>query len=264
MKRKFLKISLLLMLSLHIYALPAWGSKNHKITTIVLDPGHGGIDSGALGKFSKEKDISLSVTLKLGKLIKSKYKNVNVIYTRSTDKTVPLHQRANLSNKSKADLLLSIHCNACTNKQANGIETITMSLKHYNRKTSTLAARENSVIKLEKNYKEIYKNFNIDSQEFNILNSLVKMSTNYRSIEIARNVQNELVSRTKKKSRGIKQENLLLLYMINAPSVLIEIGFLTNPEEENYLNSKQGQDTIALAILEGIAKYKDKLEKNDS
>jgi N-acetylmuramoyl-L-alanine amidase len=258
---KALVTSLLFITLAHNKALPKTQSEGHKISTIVLDPGHGGIDSGALGEFSKEKDIALSVALKLGKLIKARYKNIEVIYTRSTDKTVPLHQRATLSNNSKADLLLSIHCNACTDKRANGIETITMSLKHYNKRTSRLASRENSVIRLEKNYKKIYKNFNINSQEFNILNSLLNMSTSYRSIEIAQSVQNELVNKTKKRSRGVKQDSLILLYMINAPSVLVEIGFLTNPTEEKYLNSKKGQDEIATAILDGIVKYKTKVEE---
>lgn len=221
--------------------------------TVVLDAGHGGHDSGCLGKKHKEKDIALSITLKVGEMLTKTLPQVKVIYTRTEDRFVELHKRTDIANKAKADLFVSIHCNAHTNPSIYGTETYVMGL-HKNEDNLRVAMRENAVILKEENYMENYGNFDPTSPEAYIIFNLYQSAFLKSSIELAHTVERNLTN-IGRYSRGVKQAGFLVLYRAAMPSVLIETGFLTNPEEEEYLASSEGQQAIARAIAEAIAEY---------
>lgn len=236
-------------------------TSHHSIRKIVIDAGHGGQDSGALGKFSKEKDITLQVARQVGKLIEQHMKPVKVIYTRHKDTFVALHERARIANKNKADLFISIHCNADADRRGHGTETFTMGL-HTAPSNLDLMKRENGVIRMEKQQAKHYAGFNPNAPESHILFSLYQHAYNTNSLYLAQHIESALKTQLGRKSRGVKQAGFLVLWKTAAPSVLIEIGFITHPEEEKYLNQPAGQNQIARAIFEGLKQYKQHVEQH--
>lgn len=252
---KFLKILILYI----IFATNSFAQNNNSITGIkkvVIDPGHGGIDPGALGKFSKEKDIVLSVALKLGNLIKKNYPELEVIYTRTTDEFIPLYQRAEIANQNKANLFISIHCNStASSKNSYGVETWVLG-ESKAEENFEVAKKENSVILLEKDYTTRYEGFDPNSPESYILLSVMQRAHLKNSIQMAQYIQDNIKNNTNLYDRSVKQAGFLVLAKTAMPSVLVEIGFISNPEEEKYLNSEKGQDEIALSIFEAFKKYK--------
>jgi N-acetylmuramoyl-L-alanine amidase len=238
-----------------------WASdgSNQKISTIVIDPGHGGKDPGALGKIAKEKDIVLSIGFKLGELINKHYQDIEVIYTRDSDIFVPLFKRAEIANKNKADLFISIHANATKNTRVKGSETFAMGL-HKSDNNLEVAKRENAAILLEENYEERYEGFNPKSAESYIIFSLLQNTYLDQSLNFASYVQDKFKQEAQRYNRGVKQAGFLVLWKTSMPSVLIETGFISNPQEEKYLISEQGQNDIALSIFNAFTNYKKAIE----
>ncbi len=233
----------------------------NKIKKVVLDAGHGGKDSGALGSKSKEKDVVLNLILRLGKEIERMHPDIEVIYTRKTDKFIELHERANIANKANADLFISIHCNAAGNTKACGSETFVLGL-HRNDDNLQVAKRENGAILLEENYKDNYDGFDPNSEVSHIILNMYQNAYLDRSLAFASSLETNLVTKNKTKSRGVKQAGFLVLRNTYMPSVLFEAGFLTNLEEERYLNSPEGQTKIIRSFIEAFEDYKNKVEDN--
>ena len=234
-------------------------STNFNVQKIVIDAGHGGHDPGCLGSSSQEKHICLGVALKLGKLIKAYFPSVNVIYTRDKDVFVKLHERANIANRNKADLFISIHANSAQNKSAYGTETYVMGTKYTDRNLE-LSKRENSVIFMEKDYKKNYDGYDPNSPLTNILMGLYQQEYLQSSINFATKVEHQFKTRNNRHSRGVRQRVLLVMYRTTMPSVLIELGFLTNKSEEELLKDKVGQSETAAAIFRAFAEYKLEME----
>ncbi|MBK21152.1 MAG: hypothetical protein CMP63_02375 [Flavobacteriales bacterium] len=234
-------------------------SKKFDVKTIVIDAGHGGHDPGCLGSSSQEKHICLSVALKLGKLINAYFPDVNVIYTRDKDVFVKLHERANIANRNKADLFISIHANSAQNKSAYGTETYVMGTKYTDRNLE-LSKRENSVIFMEKDYEKNYDGYDPNSPLTNILMGLYQQEYLQSSINFATKVEHQFKTRNNRHSRGVRQRVLLVMYRTTMPSVLIELGFLTNKSEEALLKDKVGQAETAAAIFRAFAEYKREMQ----
>lgn len=232
---------------------------NFRITKVVIDPGHGGKDPGAVGSFSYEKDIVLAIALKLGEYIETNFNDVQVIYTRKTDVFVPLDQRAAIANKHKADLFISLHINANISKRVFGTETYVMGL-HATGRNFEVAKRENSVIVYENDYSTKYEGFDPQSPESYIVFSLMLNTYLDQSLVFASKVQEQFTKEAKRFDLGVKQAGFLVLCNTTMPSVLIEAGFISNNEEEKYLNSEQGQTEIAQAIFNAFAGYKNSVE----
>jgi N-acetylmuramoyl-L-alanine amidase len=229
-----------------------------KTYTIVLDAGHGGTDPGNIGNGYREKNIALKTALEVGRIIGAK-KNVRIVYTRKTDDFVDLWKRGNIANDVKADLFVSIHCDAHTSS-AYGAGTFVLGL-HANKRNFDVAKRENSVIRLEKNYEQNYK-YNPNSPESIIGLSLLQEENLEQSLLLASSIQNNFIKKNKRKNRGVKQAGFVVLYQTTMPSVLIELGFLTNKTEGRYLNSKKGQQAMAKSIASSISVYIDQLKLN--
>jgi N-acetylmuramoyl-L-alanine amidase len=228
---------------------------DYKVNVVVIDAGHGGKDSGTLGKKSKEKDVALSIALKLGHYIETNLPDVKVVYTRKDDTYPELDERAAIANKHKADLFISIHANANPNVKAFGTETFVMGLTKE-QKNFDVAKRENSVIMLDENYKERYEGFDPESPESYILFSLTQSAYQESSLSFAHKVENQFKNRVGRSSRGVKQAPFWVLWSTAMPSVLIETGFLSNTEEEKYLTSEKGQELLASGIYRAFKEYK--------
>ncbi len=229
------------------------------VQVVVLDAGHGGKDPGALGKKSREKDIVLPITLKVGKYIEENFKDVKVIYTRTTDEFIELHKRADIANSNKADLFISIHANASKQTNAYGTETFVLGTAH-NEKNLEVVMTENSVIELEEDYSSNYEGFDPNSVESYIAFSLMQSTYLLQSLEFASFVQDQFRERVKRYDRGVKQHLLVVLWKTTMPSVLIETGFITNATEEKYLMSEDGQTYLASAIFRAFKEYKEEIE----
>ncbi len=236
-------------------------NEKYSLKTVVIDAGHGGKDSGALGRKSKEKDIVLSIALKLGTYIEENLPDVKVIYTRTTDEFIPLDERADIANKNKADLFISIHCNGNKDSRAYGTETYAMGL-HKTDGNLEVAKMENSAILLEDDYTTKYEGFDPTSAESYIMFSFLANTFLSQSLNYAAFIENEFKTRALRKSRGVKQAGFLVLWKTTMPSVLIETGFLTNSREERYLSSTEGQEYIASAIYRAFKSYKSSIEEN--
>lgn len=221
---------------------------------VVLDAGHGGHDTGAIGKHSKEKDIVLSITKKVGEYINANIPGTKVIYTRDDDFFVPLDQRAAIANKNNADLFVSIHANSNKNSKPYGTETYAMGL-HKSQGNLDVAQKENSVIVLEQDYNTKYEGFDPSSAESYIIFSLMQNVYLDKSLKLASMVQDEFRDKAKRYDRGVKQAGFLVLWHTKMPSILIETGFISNEEEEKYLMSKDGQDYLASAIYRAVKGY---------
>jgi len=229
-------------------------AKAQKPFIVVLDPGHGGKDPGCVGAISKEKDINLSVTLQLGELIEKNYKDVKVIYTRKTDKFIALDERANIANRNKADLFISIHVNAAKRGNASGTETYAIGLAS-SAENLDVAMRENSAILMEDDYKQKYEGFDPNSTESYIIFELMNNKHLEQSLLLASLIEKSFV-RSKRESRGVRQAGFLVLRKTSMASVLIEMGFLSNRTEERFLVTDNGKTTIARSIYRAFADYK--------
>jgi len=232
----------------------------NKVKIVVIDAGHGGHDVGCSSAGVYEKDIALSIALKLGEIIKENLDDVKVIYTRDDDNFKELWERASQANKEAADVFLSVHCNANNNANAYGTETYVMGLHKQNSNLSVVAERENSSILLEENYEEKYDGFDPTSQESHILFSLYQNENQDLSLLLASKVEDQFKNRVQRRSRGVKQAGFVVLWKTAMPSVLIETGFLTNPTERNYLSSDLGQVYIASGIYRALKEYKLNIE----
>jgi len=230
------------------------------VNTIVIDAGHGGHDGGCQGTHSQEKHIALAIALKLGKYIEDNFKDVKVIYTRTTDVYLKLWERAAIANKANADLFICVHANANDNKQAIGTETFVMGL-HKSEANLNVAKRENSSILLEEDYKTQYSDFDPNSPESYIVLTLRQNAFIDQSLNFAAKIQEQFTEKVGRKDRGVKQAGFLVLHQTNMPSVLIETGFLTNIEEENFLASNLGQDYMASAVFRAFRDYKLEIEQ---
>ena len=231
----------------------------YKIKVVVIDAGHGGHDPGALGKHAKEKDIALAIALKTGKYIEDNFKDVKVIYTRKTDVFIKLWRRAQIANENHADLFISIHCNANDNPKPHGTETWIMGL-HKSKANLAVAQKENAAILLEKDHEEKYNNFNPNSPKSYIAFSLYQSAFRDQSIDFATKVESEFKNRAKRYDRGVKEAGFLVLWKTAMTSVLIETGFVSNPNEEKYLMSESGQNNLASSIYRAFKAYKKEME----
>lgn len=258
MQKIWIAMAMVFLLALSANVADAQGKK---LNVVVIDAGHGGKDPGAIGKTAKEKDIVLSVVLKLGNLIKKNYPNVKVIYTRDKDVFVELGERANIANRNNADLFISVHVNSVDGSpSSHGTETFVMGL-HKNDANLAVAKRENSVILQEDNYSSKYDGFDPNDPESNIIFSLFQNAYSDQSLLLAASVEEEFKT-LKRYDRGVKQAGFLVLWKTAMPSILTEIGFISNPEEEQYLKSDAGQTEIAISIYNAFAKYKSQYDNS--
>ncbi len=236
----------------------------NKRFTLVIDPGHGGHDAGALGAISKEKNINLAVALRFGKYVEQNLPEVRVIYTRKTDVFIPLNERANIANRANADLFISVHTNALpAGKVARGFETYTLGM-HRAKDNLDVAMRENSVISMEKDYQQRYQGFDPRSSESYIIFEFIQGKNMERSVELARMIQRGVCDGANRPDKGVHQAGFLVLRETSMPGCLIELGFITTPDEERLLNNDSRVDDIARGIYEAFAKYKTKYDKSVS
>ncbi len=265
MKSRF---ALLLFLFTYIYAPVFAGRKNttnltdtsYTIKKVVIDAGHGGKDPGCSGKSSQEKNVTLKIALLVGKKIKNAFPNIEIVYTRDKDIFIPLDERANIANRQKADLFISIHCNFVpANTKHSGSETYVLGLDR-SRENLEVAKRENAAIFLEDDYKKRYRGYDFNSPESDILVSAVQSSYMERSMQMAGLVEKHLKNDADRRSHGVKQAGFLVLRETSMPSILVETGFLSSRAEEEFLTSAEGQNLEAQAIFDAFSDYKDGVE----
>lgn len=253
-QRNKLKFGILLVAFLAPMLL--FAQRGEKITTVVIDAGHGGKDPGALGSFTKEKDINLTVALLTGDYIKKNCPDVTVIYTRDSDVLVPLDERAAIANRNNADIFISIHCNSVgKSSSVSGAETYVLG-EHKSAANLEVAKKENSAILYEDNAEERYDNFDLNSPEAYIALSLFQREYLNQSLQLAANVQEQFTKRVGRKDRGVQQAGFLVLVQTAMPSILIELGFISNPAEERFLASEDGQTYMASAIYRAFRDFK--------
>jgi N-acetylmuramoyl-L-alanine amidase len=257
-KRIFMRFLILCLLIFSVNFASA-----QKLKTVVLDAGHGGHDTGALGKNSREKDITLSIVLKLRDYINQNMKDVKVVLTRDDDTFVELHRRARIANEKKADLFISVHCNSTHSATVFGAETFVMGL-HKSQANLAVAKAENAAILLEDDYVEKYDGFDPNSPEGNIFFNMMQNAFLDKSLAYAGKVQHQLVDNLKLFDRGVKQAGFLVLYKTAMPGVLIETGFISTAREEKFLLSEKGQDQVAYAIYKALREYKNQIENKPS
>lgn len=231
---------------------------------IVIDAGHGGKDGSTRGLFSKEKDVALDVAMLLGQTIEKEIENTKVIYTRTEDVFIPLYERIDIANKAHADLFISIHCNSMPGNmrgrtETTGVETFVSGSGRLGEQD--VAVRENAVILLEKDYKENYDGYNPNDPESFIILSLMKNAYRRQSIKLATLIQQQYV-KVGRVNRGVKEQSLAVLARAGMPAVLTEIGFISNPEEEEYINSLSGRQEIVQNIKNAIQEYTKQLIAN--
>jgi len=236
---------------------------NGKLQTVVIDPGHGGKDPGTLHGKIFEKDLALSIALKLGNYIKQKISGVEIIFTRTKDVFVPLHKRAQIANDADADLFISIHIDAIGSSSFYGTSTYALGL-HRNNENLEVAKRENSVILLEDNYSSQYEGFDPKQAESYIIFELYQNQFLDHSLEFAQLTQEQFRTRAGRKDRGVKQSGFLVLRETAMPSVLIECGYITNPNERKFLSSDKGQSFIASAIFRAFRSYKERVDSRSN
>lgn len=251
--RSALTILLLLVAFSGAFAQKKQKSKE-KPFTLVIDPGHGGVDPGALGKSAKEKDINLKVSKLFAEMVEEEYPEVRIIFTRTTDVQIPLVKRANIANDANADLFISIHSNASKSRSAKGCETFTLGAGS-SAEAKAAAMYENEVILSEENFEEIYKGFDPRSSESYIIFELMRGQDMERSAELAQMVQKGMVKNSKLYNRGVSSAGFLVLHRTVMPKILVELGFISNREEEKFIASKEGQRKLAKGIFEGFKEY---------
>lgn len=253
-------IAITLGLILFLASFHTVGVKDYKIQKIVIDPGHGGKDPGTSGSYSREKEIALDISLELKRIINENIPGVEVLLTRESDVYPTLYDRPKIANESGADLFISVHANWISNPKIYGTETYVMGVQNSGRNFE-VAKRENSVILLEDNYEERY-DFDPNSPESYILFSLTQTAFQDRSLMLAGMIENQFKNRAGRKSRGVKQSSLYVLWSTAMPSVLVEVGYLSNPKEERELNDKLNQVYIASGIFRAFRDYKEEIESN--
>jgi N-acetylmuramoyl-L-alanine amidase len=241
------------------WVLPARGQEAKAIKTVVIDAGHGGKDPGTVGRKTQEKYITLAVALKVGTLIRQNLPEVQVIYTRDRDIFIELHERAAIANRNQADLFISIHANANKVKTLRGAESYIMGL-HRTSENLEIAKLENAAILMESDYTSHYEGFDPNSDESYIIFTLYQNSNLERSSQFAAGIQEEMSDRVGLTDRGVRQAGFLVLYKTTMPSVLVEVGYLSNTEEEDFLISDKGQEYISSAIYRAFRQYKDDAE----
>jgi N-acetylmuramoyl-L-alanine amidase len=224
---------------------------------VVIDPGHGGKDPGAVSKGIQEKDVVLGIGLKLGRYISDSYPDVKVVFTRNTDVFVPLIDRSRIANKNKADLFISLHANTCGTPSLRGTETFCLGIARL-KENLDVAKKENSVIKLEDDYSVTYEGFDPDSNISNIMFEMAQEAYLDQSLSFADDIQHQFKSRLEGSNRGVKQAGFLVLRLSAMPSVLVETGFVSNQAEASYLKSDDGQYIIANSIFNAFRKFKTK------
>ena len=253
MIKRYLALLLLVVLS----AMTAFTA--NKRFTLVIDAGHGGHDAGAIGTLTKEKIINLNVALAFGRLVERNCPDVKVIYTRKSDVFVPLHTRADIANNAKADLFISVHTNSMPKsakaRKIHGIETYTLGM-HRAADNLDVAKRENSVILIEQDYKQRYQGFDPNSSESYIMFEFIQDRNMAQSVELAKAVQKHLCSRSGRENKGVKQAGFLVLRETSMPSCLIELGFISNPDEEHFLHSSSGVERLARGIYDAFVSYR--------
>ena len=259
--KRFIVVFLLLSLTVFL-AFPQ--NANNGIKKIVIDPGHGGKDPGNLGTGrykTTEKHIALDISLLFGKYVKETFPDIHIIYTRTDNEQYPtLKERTELANKEKADLFISIHCDAFTSSSAYGAGVYVMGMSKL-KANMDIAMKENAVIYLEDDYKQNYQGFDPNTPESYIVFSLTQNTYLGQSLQIAEEVEMEFATMENMRSRGVKQAPFYVISRANMPSILIETGFLTNPKEEDYLNSNEGKIYLASAIFRAFRSYKESVER---
>lgn len=249
----FKKITLFIVFFV-LFVSTSWATNGR--FTLVIDAGHGGHDAGALGAISKEKDINLNVALAFGRYVEQNLPDVQVIYTRKTDVFIPLHQRADIANKAKADLFISVHTNSVVpGHYAKGFQVYTLGM-HRAKDNLDVAMRENSVISMEKGYQQTYQGFDPKSSESYIMFEFMQNANMEKSVELARLIQRSVCSSANRIDKGVHQAGFLVLRESYMPSCLIELGFITAADEEEFLNSPDGIDAMAKGIYNAFVKYK--------
>lgn len=249
-------LALLLMLG---YIVPAFSQSGSELC-VVLDAGHGGKDPGAVGGGVLEKDVTLATALLVGQILEERMPKIKVVYTRTTDRFVELTERTNIANKSNADLFVSIHTNASESKEAHGVETFVMGVDKAGSNLG-VAMRENGVISMESDYSSKYEGYDPSSSESLIIFSLMQYSFSRQSLELAAQIQrNYGTAIAPVRDRGVKQAGFLVLWRAAMPSVLTEIGFISNPAQRQYISSSQGQRKIAGAIADAVISYLKSME----
>ena len=239
-------------------------SAQGKDFTLVIDPGHGGKDPGAIGKKGKEKNINLNVALKLGNLIKENCKDVNIVYTRQKDTFVALDRRAQIANNAKADLFISIHTNSVAKgKTVRGTETYTLGL-HRTEDNLEVAKKENSVILIESDYEQRYAGFNPNSAESYIIFEFLQDKNMEKSVRLATDIQKQFRNTAKRIDKGVHQAGFLVLRETTMPGVLVELGYISNPDEERYLLTEAGTSALAKSIYQAFLSYKKKFDMGDT
>lgn len=249
----------LLLLCLTFFNAVSFGQSQEKKFKLVIDAGHGGEDPGCKGRKSMEKNVTLNVALKLGKLISDNFDDVQVIYTRKTDVFVEVYKRAVIANNNHADLFISLHCNAAENRGAHGVETWVMGLDKSGANME-VAKRENAAILKEKNFENNYEGFNPNSPEANVIFSLHTSAYMNHSIMLADKVQRNLVRNTHLVDRTVRPGGFWVLYKVAMPSILVELGFLTNATEEEYMIKPTSQDIMAVSIYNAFVEYRNALD----
>ncbi len=234
----------------------------NKKFTLVIDAGHGGHDAGAIGAITKEKTINLNVALEFGRLVERNCPDVKVVYTRKTDVFIPLHTRADIANRNKADLFISIHTNALPRgRVSRGLETYTLGM-HRAADNLDVAKRENAVILIEKDYKQRYQGFDPNSSESYIMFEFMQDHNMAQSVQLAKFVQQRTCAAAGRVNKGVKQAGFLVLRETSMPSCLIELGFISTPDEERYLHSSNGVAQLGLGIYRAFVDYKNKYDGN--
>ena len=263
---KILKTATWLLLAVlcFMFVSQAFGQKSGKIKTVVIDAGHGGKDPGAPGKHCKEKDIALSVALKTGSYIRENFPDVKVIYTRETDVFVDLYKRGDIANRAKADVFISIHCNANNSSKIYGAETYVLGIEEKREsRNMNVAMMENAAILLEDNTHEKYEGFDPNSPEDYISLTLFQPANLDQSIRLSQLIQKQFAERVGRKDRSVLQAGFLVLWKTYMPSVLVELGYLSNPTEEKFLMSKDGQTYMASAIYRAFKEFKKEYEQEN-
>lgn len=260
MRRFLYALLCLILLCAATVSTQAQKAKNRPFT-LVIDAGHGGKDPGAIGRRgTKEKHINLSVAKLFGKAVANKYPEIKIIYTRSKDVFIPLNQRAKIANQAKADLFISIHTNASKNRSARGCETFTLGAGS-SAEALAAAKYENEVILKEENFEATYNGFNPSSTESYIIFELLRGHDMEKSVSCAEHIQNRMVMRSKLPNRGVSSAGFLVLHQTAMPSILIELGFISNSTEEKMLASSSGQEKLVKGIFEGFCNYYEEYKK---
>jgi len=264
-RTNYIYVLKLLIMAVMTVLISAWrpSDPSEKKWIIVIDPGHGGKDPGALGSISREKNINLAIALKTGEYLEKNLNNVKVLYTRKTDVFVELRDRPEFANKNNADLFISIHSNWISKSSIKGAETWIMG-PAQDEQNLEVAMKENEVILLEDDFSAKYEGFDPKSPESYIMFTVMQNTFKEQSTQLASSIQSQFRNRAGRTDRGVKQAGFWVLYMTTMPSVLIETGFITNSEEEKYLNSKEGQDYMASAIYRATRDYINEVDKKSN